>query len=312
MVRAYISNRVISFVAMIVVAIIATFIANRFVPGDPVLVMLGDQSGNHELAARLRADYGLDKPLPEQFVRYIGGLLSGDLGLSFRFPGVKVGDVIADGLKISPIIGLAAMVLAISVGSAIGVIAAMRAGTFLDTGLMVTVVIGLSLPSFVLATGLVWLLSVRLGWLPVAGWGTPAQAVLPILLVAIGPIAYFARLTRTFLLEVLNQDFIRTARSKGIPEVVVVLRHGLRNALIPLLTVAGVMLGGLITGTVVVENIFNIQGLGRIAVTSIAARDYPVTMAIVLLFTIFYGVINLCVDLAYLVVDPRIRLDRGR
>lgn len=306
--RSYLANRILSFVAMIAVAIIATFIANRFVPGDPVLVMLGDQSSNEDLAARLRADYGLDRPLVEQFVAYVGGLLQGNLGLSFRFPGVPVGDVIADGLRISPVIGLAALFLAISLGTVIGAIAAIRAGTWIDTSLMTLVVVGLSVPSFVLATALVWLLSVRLGWLPVAGWGTPQQALLPVFLAALGPTAYFARLTRTFLLETLSLDFVRTARSKGMPERVVVLRHALRNALVPLLTVAGLMLGGLITGTIVVENLFNIQGLGRIAVTSIDARDYPVTMGIVLLFTIFYGAINLLVDLAYLVIDPRIRL----
>ncbi|SFZ84563.1 peptide/nickel transport system permease protein [Devosia enhydra] len=304
----YLARRIASFVAMIAVAVIATFIANRFVPGDPVLVMLGDQSSNLDLAARLRADYGLDLPLHEQFVRYVTGLLRGDLGLSFRFPGVPVGEVIADGLRISPVIGLAALVLSLTLGTLLGAIAAVRAGSLVDTGLMFVVVIGLSVPGFVVATGLVWLLSVRLGWLPVAGWGTPQQAILPIIVAAIGPIAYFARLTRTFLLETLGQDYVRTARAKGVPERGVVLHHALRNATVPLLTVAGIMMGGLITGTIVVENIFNIQGLGRIAVTSIAARDYPVTMGIVLLFTLFYGTINLLVDIAYVLVDPRIRL----
>lgn len=306
--RSFLINRLASFVAMIAIAIIATFVANRFVPGDPVQVMLGDQSSNHELAARLRADYGLDRPLLEQFLRYVSGLLTGDLGLSFRFPGVPVSDVIGDGLRISPLIGLGALFLALSIGTIVGAIAAVRAGSLVDTALMAIVLLGLSIPSFVLATGLVWLLSVKLGWLPVAGWGTVQQAILPVALVAIGPIAYFARLTRTFLIETLSQDFIRTARGKGLPERVVVLRHALRNALVPLLTVAGVMLGGLITGTIVVENIFNIQGLGRIAVTSIFARDYPVTMGIVLMFTMFYGIINLIVDIAYVYIDPRIRV----
>lgn len=310
--RSYIGNRLLAFVAMIAVAIIATFVANRFVPGDPVLVMLGDQSSNEELAMRLRADYGLDLPLHEQFVRYVLGLLRGDLGLSFRFPGVPVAEVIGDGLRISPVIGLAALLLAVGFGTLLGAIAAVRAGTLVDTGLMMVVVVGLSIPSFVLATALVWLLSVRLGWLPVAGWGTLQQAVLPVFLAALAPTAYFTRLTRTFMLETLGMDFVRTARSKGMPERIVVFRHALRNALVPLLTVAGMMLGGLITGTIVVENIFNIQGLGRIAVTSIEARDYPVTMGIVLLFTLSYGAINLLVDLAYVAIDPRIRLSLGK
>ena len=157
------------------------------------------------------------------------------------------------------------------------------------------------------------LLSVRLGWLPVAGWGTLAQAVLPVLLLAVPPTAYIARLSRTYMLEVLQQDYIRTARAKGLRRRLVVFRHALRNTLVPLLTTIGIILGGLLSGTFVIETLFNIPGLGRLAIQSIFARDYPVTMAIVLLFTFFYAALNLVVDLLYGVIDPRIRLapDRG-
>ena len=304
----YIVNRLLSLLAMLAVAVVVTFIANRFVPGDPVLTMLGDRSNDAQMVANLRHQYGLDLPLVQQFLNYVLGLLHGDFGLSFRFPGTPASDVIGDGIAVSPIIGFGALFLAISLGLLIGAFAAARAGTLVDTAIMLIVVIGLSVPSFVLATLFVWLLSVKLGWLPVAGWGTPRQAVLPIMLAALPEIAYFARMTRTFLLETLSLDFVRTARSKGLPERIVVFRHALRNAMLPLLTVAGVLLGGLVTGTVVVENIFNIQGLGRIALTSIEARDYPVTLGIVLLFTAVYGVANFLVDLAYLAIDPRIRL----
>jgi len=174
-------------------------------------------------------------------------------------------------------------------------------------------VAGTSIPNFALAAFLVYLLSVRLGWLPVAGWGTLAQAVLPVLLLAVPPTAYIARLSRTYMLEVLQQDYIRTARAKGLRRRLVVFRHALRNTLVPLLTTIGIILGGLLSGTFVIETLFNIPGLGRLAIQSIFARDYPVTMAIVLLFTFFYAALNLVVDLLYGVIDPRIRLaaDRG-
>jgi ABC-type dipeptide/oligopeptide/nickel transport system permease component len=167
--------------------------------------------------------------------------------------------------------------------------------------------VGLSVPNFAIATFLVTLLSVQTNLLPVAGWGTPRQAVLPVLVLAIPSAAYVARLTRTFMLEVLQQDYMRTARAKGLSERLIVWRHAARNMLVPLVTSAGVMLGGLLSNTVVVETIFNIPGLGRLAIDSIFARDYPVAMAVVLLFVLFYAVINLLADLLCALVDPRLR-----
>src|SRR6185436_12556091 len=158
----------------------------------------------------------------------------------------------------------------------------------------------------------VWLFSIKLGWLPVAGWGAPAQAVLPILLLAIPPAAYIARLARTFMLEVLQQDYIRTARAKGLTERIVIWRHGLRNVLVPILTVIGIIFGFMITGTFVIESLFNIPGLGRIAIQSIFSRDYPVTMGIVMLFTAFYALINLSVDVVSGLGDPGIRVGGQR
>ena len=309
---SFLAQRLAGLVATLLAAVVLTFVANLFVPGDPITVMLGDQSSNRELAAKLRAEYGLERPVAEQFVSYVLGLLRGEMGLSFRFPGTKVSSVIADGLSISPLIAGAALALAIPIGIAVGVFAALRRGSFTDTGVMLALVIGLSIPNFALATLFVWLFSIKLGWLPVAGWGRPVQAVLPIALLAIPAAAYLARLARTFMLEVLQQDYIRTARAKGLSERLVVWRHGLRNVLLPILTVIGVILGGLITGTFVVETIFNIPGLGRIAIQSIFARDYPVTMGIVMLFTLVYALINFIVDLLYGVIDPRVRAGAPR
>jgi ABC-type dipeptide/oligopeptide/nickel transport system permease component len=311
-VAAFLANRLLGLIVTVLAAVVLTFAANQFVPGDPVTIMLSDQSSNRELADKLRREYGLDRPLVEQFTSYVGGLARGELGLSFRFPGTKVSDVIADGLRISPLLALGALVLGVPIGIAVGVFAALRRNSLADAGVMLVLVAGLSIPNFALAALLVWLFAIKLGWLPVAGWGRGAQAVLPMLVLATPVAAYVARLARTFMLEVLQQDYIRTARAKGLAEHLVIWRHGLRNALLPLMTVIGVILGGLITGTFVVETVFNIPGLGRVAIQSIFARDYPVTMAIVMLFTLLYAAINFAVDVLYGVVDPRLRVGAAR
>jgi ABC-type dipeptide/oligopeptide/nickel transport system permease component len=311
-VKRYALRRVLGLLPVLVTAIVLTFVANQFVPGDPILTLLSDKSGDAALEARLRAEYGLDRPLWRQFVTYVGGIVRGDFGLSFRFASTPVIDVIAPGLLVTPLLAAGALLLAVPLGVALGTFAALRRNSLWDTLVVLGLVAGTSIPNFALAAFLVYLLSVRLGWLPVAGWGGLSQAVLPILLLAIPPTAYVARLSRTYMLEVLQQDYIRTARAKGLSRRLVVYRHALRNTLVPLLTTIGIILGGLLSGTFVVETLFNIPGLGRMAIQAIFARDYPVTMAIVLLFTFFYTGINLVVDLLYGVIDPRIRLSTGR
>jgi ABC-type dipeptide/oligopeptide/nickel transport system permease component len=263
------------------------------------------------MAARLAAEYGLDRPLPEQFLRYLGEIATGQFGLSFRYVHTPVSQVLRDSLAISPLLALAALAVALVVGSLAGVHAAIHRNRFQDTAIILALVAGLSIPNFAIATFLVYLLSVKLAVLPVAGWGTFRQAVLPVLVLAIPSAAYVARLARTFMLDVLQQDFVRSARAKGLSERLVVWRHAFGNTLVPLATSAGVMLGGLLSNTVVVETIFNIPGLGRLAIDSIFARDYPVAMAVVLLFVLFYAGINLLVDIAYALIDPRIRAGMG-
>jgi ABC-type dipeptide/oligopeptide/nickel transport system permease component len=294
-------------VPVLAVVLVATFLATYALPGDPVMVMLGDHSSNEEMAARLRAEYGLDRPMWEQFAVYVGGILTGDFGMSYRYVRVPVVEVLQDGLKISPLLAMAALGLGASVGTLAGVVAAIRRNTATDTAIILVLVAGLSIPNFAVATFLVYAFSIKLGVLPVAGWGRLDQAVLPVLILTIPSAAYIARLTRTFMLEVLGQDYIRTARAKGLSEPVVILRHALRNIMVPLLTSMGIIFGGLISGTFVVETIFNIPGLGRMAIDSVFARDYPVAMAIVMLFTAFFVLINLLVDVAYAIIDPRIR-----
>jgi len=300
-------RRLIGLVPVMAVAIVVTFLATRALPGDPIQVMLSDHSADLQLAARLRAEYGLNRPLVVQFRSYVVGLMRGDFGLSFRYVNTPVTQVLRESLLISPLLAFSAISLALPIGVFAGVQAAIRRNSAADAGIMLILIAGLSIPNFALATFLVYLLSVRLELLPVAGWGTFRDAVLPVAVLAIPSAAYVARLTRTFMLEVLDRDFVRTARAKGMRPRIVVYRHALLNALVPLSTSAGIIFGGLLSNTVVVETLFNIPGLGRLAIDSIFARDYPVAMAVVLLFTAFYALINLAVDVICAGIDPRIR-----
>ncbi len=303
----FLLRRLWGLLPVLAAAIVITFAATRALPGDPVAVMLSDHSADLVMAARLRAEYGLDQPLPVQFLRYVGGILTGDFGLSFRYVHMPVWSVLRDSLAVSPLLALAALALALPLGVLLGVQAAIHRNQFQDTAIIVALVAGLSVPNFAIATFLVYLFSVKLSLLPVAGWGTARQAVLPVIVLALPSAAYIARLTRTFMLETLQQDFVRTARAKGLSERLVIYRHALRNTFVPLATSAGIIFGGLLSHTVVVETIFNIPGLGRLAIDSIFARDYPVAMAVVLLFILFYALINLAVDALYALIDPRIR-----
>jgi ABC-type dipeptide/oligopeptide/nickel transport system permease component len=309
-VLGYALRRLAGLVPVLFAVILLAFAANRLTPGDPVLMMLGTRAGDPVLAQSLRHQYGLDRPLWRQFAGYLGGVVRGDFGLSYRFVGTPVTEVIRDGLAISPILAVAALSLAIPLGIAVGTFAALRRNSWIDVTLIVVLVAGISVPNFAMAAFLVYLASLKLGWLPVAGWGTVRHAVLPVVLLAMPPTAYLARLARTYMLEVLQQDYIRTARAKGLRPRLVIYRHALRNTVVPLVTTIGILFGGLLSGTFVVETIFNLPGLGSLAIQAIFARDYPVTLAIVVLFTLFYAGINLVVDLLYGWVDPRIRLGR--
>ena len=303
----FVLGRIAGLVPVLAAAIVVTFLAARALPGDPVTVMLSDHSADKVMAAKLSAEYGLDRPLIEQFMRYVAGLAVGDFGLSFRYVRQPVTSVIRDSLLISPVLALAALALALALGSAAGIVAALYRNRMADTAIIVVLVAGLSIPNFAIATFLVYVLSVKANLLPVAGWGTWQQAILPVVVLAIPSAAYIARLARTFMLEVLQQDFVRTARAKGLAESAVVLRHAFLNTLVPLITSAGIIFGSLLSNTVVVETIFNIPGLGRLAIDSVFARDYPVVMAVVILFVLFFAAINLLVDVLYAVIDPRIR-----
>jgi ABC-type dipeptide/oligopeptide/nickel transport system permease component len=303
----FLARRLVGLIPVLATAIILTFAAIQALPGDPVAVMLSNHSADLDLASRLRAEYGLDQPLWRQFLAYVGHVLTGDFGLSFRYVHTPVIEVLRDGLTVSPVLAAAALGLAVPLGLVTGCTAALNRNRWPDAVLILVLVAGLSIPNFALAAFFVYLFSIKLGVLPVAGWGSFDRAVLPVAVLAIPYAAQIARLSRTFMLEVLQQDYVRTARAKGLPERLVIWRHAFRNTLIPLFTQIGIIFGGLISTSFVVETIFNIPGLGRMAIQSIFARDYPVAMAIILMFTLFYALINLAVDALYLAVDPRLR-----
>jgi len=298
----------LGLIPILAAVLLLTFLANHFTPGDPIVMMLDDRSGDLELEALLRAQYGLDLPLWQQFTNYISGIFVGDFGLSYRYVGVPVLEVIGDALVISPLLAGLAFLLAVPMGVMVGIFTARRHGSWSDTSVTLVLLAGISVPNFAMASFVVYLFSIKLNWFPVAGWGSWQQIVLPVTILAMQPTAYLARLTRTFMLEVLQQDYIRTARAKGLRERTVIYRHALRNVLVPLATTVGVIFGVMITSTFVIEVIFNIPGLGRLAIDSIFARDYPVTIAIVLVFTLIYSLINLLIDVLYGVIDPRIRV----
>ena len=257
--------------------------------------------------ARLNIKYGLDEPLPVQYVNWVTDLLQGNLGPSFRFADRSVNDIVADGIWTTVQLGLMAFILSVVVGIPLGIFAALghnRWPDYLSTGISI---IGVATPSFILATLLILFFSVTLRWFPTGGWKGPETWVLPTIALAGFPIAVIARYTRASMLEVTRKDYIRTAHSKGIGGQAVVSRHMIRNALIPVVTILGPTLAYLVTGSFIIETIFGIPGIGRYYITSIGQKDYGVLMAMTLLYAFAVAILNLVVDVLYGYIDPRIR-----
>ena len=280
------------------------FFLLRAAPGGP----LDDERAlPPEVQAQVAAAYHLDEPLWRQFGRYLGALAQGDLGPSFQYPGRSVNELIAAGFPVSLQLGLAAMALALLLGCAAGTLAALRKDRWPDHAVMALAVGGLAVPTFVVAPLLILAFAVWLGWLPAGGWDGWRSAVLPVVALALPQVAYAARLTRGSMAEVLRQDYIRTARAKGLPERVVVLRHALKPALIPVLSWLGPATAQIITGSVVVEQVFSIPGLGRHFVQGALNRDYTVVTGVVLFYGALIILMNFLVDLLYGVLDPRAR-----
>ena len=309
----FVARRVLAVVPVLFVVAVIVFAILRTVPGDPAAVIAGDSATPEQVAA-LREKLGLEKPVVTQFVIWLGGVLRGDLGESYFFR-KPVAELIAQRLEPTLALGLAALSIAVSVAVPLGVVAAFRQGTWIDRAVMGLSVAGFSMPVFVLGYLLVWIFSVQLEWLPVQGYARIADGVgpflelllLPAVTLALVYVALVARITRTSVLEVLNEDYVRTARAKGLRERDVLTRHALRNAAVPILTVVGIGLAVLIGGAVVTESVFAIPGLGRLTVEAVLSRDFPVIQALILLFATGYVFVNLAIDIGYAVLDPRIR-----
>lgn len=308
----YLFRRALALAFVLFSLTFVTFAVSSLAPGDPVLNLMGGRQ-DPERYALLRRLYGLDQPWLTQYGRYMAGLARGDLGLSFKYAERPVAQLIGNGLGASLLLGGLALTLSVAAGVPTGVYAAMHHNRWQDSLLMALMLVLYSVPSFVLIP-LIWigvlsLFKAGVPTLPVAGWGRPEHLVLPVLVLAAGNIGYIARLTRSSVLDVLRQDFVRTARAKGVPERRVLWVHILRNALLPLITLLGPASAFLVTGAFVVENLFAIPGIGFLTVQSIGQRDYPVIQATTLLLGAAVVVMNLLADLAYGVADPRVRLE---
>ncbi len=309
----FLVRRLLATLPVLAIVAVLVFAMLRLTPGDPAAVLAGDAATTEQIA-RIRSGLGLDRSIPEQFAIWAGRMLSGDLGESFYYK-TKVTDLI--GQRLEPTLSLAAITITIAVLVAVplGVLAAWRFGGWLDRGLMAFSVLGFSIPIFVLAYLLIWLVSLQLGWLPVQGYQRLEGGVgpwlrhllLPSITLSVIYIALIARVTRASVLETLGEDYIRTARAKGLREGRVLVRHALANAAVPIATVIGIGIALLIGGVVVTESVYAIPGLGRLTVDAVLARDFPTIQGVILLFSFAYVLINLFVDVSYLFLDPRIR-----
>lgn len=312
----YILKRIFSLIPVLFVVSIAIFMIVHLTPGEPAAVMLGLEATKKQIEA-LQEQMGLNLPIYQQYVNWMMSVFHGDLGTSY-FMKEPVTQAILTHLGPTLSLAILAEMVALIMAIPIGIIAAYRRGSFIDQSLMVTSLLGMAVPSFLLGLLLMLFFCVYLQWLPVAGyqpistglWNHFQYLLLPAISLGTIQAALFARMTRSSMLEVLNSNFIKTARSKGVKESRVVYKHALRNAFLPILTVIGQSFGGLVTGAVVVETIFNIPGLGQLIINSIQRRDFPVIQGVVLFVTFIYVIINLIVDLLYGVVDPRVRLER--
>ena len=309
----YIAKRLIATLPVMAVVAVFVFALLRLTPGDPAAIIAGSAATSQDVAG-IRAKLGLDQPIVTQFFVWIGNMATGDFGESFFFKR-SVASLVADRIEPTLMLSLTTMALSILIAVPLGVWAAYRQGTWIDRIVMGFSVLGFSVPVFVIGYVLIYVFAIELGWLPVQGyqplregiWGCLVRLVLPSITLSVIYVALIARITRTSVLEVLGEDYIRTARAKGLSNRVVLMRHALRNAAVPIVTVIGIGVALLIGGVVVTESVFSIPGLGRLTVDAVLARDYPTVQAVILLFSFVYVLINLLVDVSYTALDPRIR-----
>jgi ABC-type dipeptide/oligopeptide/nickel transport system permease component len=301
----YVIRQVLWMIPVLFFISVITFALAHAVPGGP---FDREHPLPPEIIANLEKYYGLDKPVWQQYADYIGGIVTRfDFGPVYSSRSRRVNDIFADHLPVSAQLGVVSLLIAVGIGLPLGMIAALKQNTLWDYLGIGVAIFGVSVPNIVLGPLLILIFALTLGWLPVAGWGTPAHMVMPAVALGLSFSARIARLTRASMLQVIREDYIRTARAKGLNERVVMIRHALKNAFIPVATILGPMFAALVTGTFVVEQIFAVPGMGRYFITSVTNRDYPVVMGTILLYAFFLVLANLAVDVTYAFLDPRIR-----
>ena len=303
---AYALRRLLGAIPTILIIITAAFFMMRIAPGGPF-----DQERTLEATVmeNLNATFGLDRPLWQQYTMYLSNLARGDMGPSFIYRDMRVQEILGQGLPVSVQLGLTALLLALGVGAALGCLAALRQNSATDYGVIAVATFGITVPNFVVAPVLSLVFAVMLNWLPAQGWGEARQMVLPVIALALPQVAVIARLVRGAMIEALRSDHVRTARAYGLPARIVVLKHALRAAILPAISYLGPAAAALLTGSIVVEQVFNLPGIGRYFVQGALNRDYTLVMGTVVIVAVFVVVFNLIVDLLYALLDPRVRYD---
>ena len=307
--KKFVLKRLLMAIVTMWVIITITFVIMHAVPGDP---FAREGKMPEQVYQNLRAQYGLDKPLGEQYVIYLKSIVKGDFGKSMKSQAETVNQMIKRGAPVSAQIGLQAFIISMILGPALGSIAALYQNKLPDYITMILAIIGISVPSFIFATLLVQFVAKQVAWLPISGWGTFSHSILPSLSLALMPIAASARLMRSSMLEVLGQDYIRTARSKGLSKLKVIMNHAVRNAIMPVVSTLGTTLSGLLTGSFVIEKIFGVPGLGNFLISSVTNRDYTLIMGTTIFYSFVLIILLLIVDILYVIIDPRIQLTGGK
>ena len=306
----YIIKRVLYMLLTLFLVITLTFFLMRSIPGDPLAGLA--RALPEQTRENYYAKYGLDKPLYEQYFIYLKNLLQGDLGESVVYPGRSVTETILQTSPVSASIGGIALVVGLVIGVGLGILAALYKNKWPDYIVMFVAIMGITIPVFVMASLMQYFFSVKLGWLPTSGWGTPKHMIVPIIVLSFGTIATYARYIKSSMLDVLNQDYILTAQAKGLSEGQVIRRHVMRNSLLPAITILAGRIVGIFTGAFVVERMFSIPGIGFYYISSINSYDYSMTMGTTIFYAALFVVAQLIVDFVYTIVDPRIRLSDNK
>lgn len=305
-------KRVLQLIPVLLITMSITFVITRVIPGNPAVSILGPQASAEDIA-KMEERMGLNDPLPVQYINYIAGVFTGDLGTSYRY-NQPVAGLILDKLPNTLVLALSSLVIALLIGVPVGILSAVKQYSIFDYTAMITALIGVSMPNFWLGLMLVLVFSVNLGWFPVLGMGTFANGLgdvfshifLPAVCLSFGSMANFARISRSSMLEVIDQDYMKAVRAKGIREWVVIIKHGFKNAMPPIVTVLGMRISSLMTGAIMVETIFSWPGIGRLIVEAINNNDYEMIQGSVLFMAVLYVIVNLAVDIVYLYINPKV------